>query len=300
MKNIVLLFITLLLTSSCASYKLVPNYVTSKELANVTIGSTKEEVRAVLGKTLPFDILAGWSNDCEVHQYKYKKPCKTLPARDADLENGLTSGIQQYEEESDVYLVYKNGKLTSLITDAGKKELVALLDDIRNVKDACNEKGIAGCMDPASLNYNKDAVISDGSCKYAPCGYKLNPDYNPKRPVSECNLEFIPIKTPTVTTNTEKKECTSCDILEKLVSNGNAKITINLGSNQSSGGRLALPSKKKTTLAISEEGDKASKMASERDQKKAEAKAKAEQARAAAKAKIAERKAKRTKPLLFQ
>ena len=142
MKNITLILLTVISLSSCKVYKTVPNYVSSKELANITIGSTKEQVKANLGKTSPYDILAAWSHDCEVHQYKYKKACKKLPARDAELEGGLTAGMLQYEDESDAYLVYKNGKLSSLITDAGKKELEALLDDVTDVTDACSEKGI--------------------------------------------------------------------------------------------------------------------------------------------------------------
>lgn len=302
MKNIAIILLIVISLSSCQVYKIVPNYVSSKELANVTIGQTKEQVRTTLGKTNPYDILAGWSRDCEVHQYKYKKGCKKLPAGDAELESGLTAGILQYEEESDVYLVYKNGKLNSLITDAGKKDLEALLDDVIAVKDACNEKGIRGCMDPESITYNKNAVISDGSCKYAPCGMKVNPNFNSKRPVSDCNQEFIPIKSPT-TTVVAKPECSNCDLIEKLAANSNAKISINIGGNTNTVMSAFSPSKKKTTITINDEG-KAAPADSEKNKEKREAQAaakqKAEEARAAAKAKAAEKKANRPKPNVFQ
>ena len=75
MKNIAIILLIVISLSSCQVYKIVPNYVSSKELANVTIGQTKEQVRTTLGKTNPYDILAGWSRDCEVHQYNYKKGC---------------------------------------------------------------------------------------------------------------------------------------------------------------------------------------------------------------------------------
>jgi hypothetical protein len=300
MKKIALIALTVIGLSSCQVYKTVPNYVSSKELANVTIGQTKEQVRTTLGKTNPYDILAGWSRDCEVHQYKYKKGCKKLPAGDAELESGLTAGILQYEAESDVYLVYKNGKLSSLITDAGKKDLEALLDDVIAVKDACSEKGIRGCMDPESITYNKDAVISDGSCKYAPCGMKVNPNFNSKRPVSDCNQEFIPIKSPT-TTVVAKPECSNCDFIEKLAANSNAKITINIGGTANTGMSAFSPSKKKTTISINDD-DKANgdKNTSKKGEAKAAAKQKAEEARAAAKARAAEKKANRPKPNVFQ
>ena len=175
MKKITLIMITALFLNSCITFKTVPNFVSSKELAALTIGTSKAQVKINLGNTSPYDILAGWSQDCEVHQYKYKKSCHKLNAKNQNLESGLSSGQLQYEKPEDAYLVYKNGKLSSLITDAGKKDLELLMDDVVAVKDACSEKGVAGCMDPESINYNKNAVVSDGSCKYVECGLKVNP-----------------------------------------------------------------------------------------------------------------------------
>ena len=73
MKKITLIMITALFLNSCITFKTVPNFVSSKELAALTIGTSKAQVKINLGNTSPYDILAGWSQDCEVHQYKYKK-----------------------------------------------------------------------------------------------------------------------------------------------------------------------------------------------------------------------------------
>ena len=274
MKKITLIMITALFLNSCITYKTVPNFVSSKELAALTIGTSKAQVKINLGNTSPYDILAGWSQDCEVHQYQYKKSSHKLRKKEETLESGLSSGRLQYDKPEDAYLVYKNGKLSTLITDAGKKDLESLMDDVVGVKNACSEKGLAGCMDPESINYNKDAVISDGNCEYCPCDFEKNPNYDKNKPAASCqtnNLKCIPVKKPgdngvkksgdngvkkpgdnSVNEADKKKECTDCDIIEKIASNPNANITINLGSNSNSLRNVFSPSKKKTTISLTE------------------------------------------------
>jgi hypothetical protein len=216
----------------------------------------------------------------------------------------LSSGKLQYDKPEDAYLVYKNGKLSTLITDAGKKGLEALMDDVVGVKNACSEKGLAGCMDPESINYNKDAVISDGNCEYCPCDFVKNPNYDKNKPAASCqtnNLKCIPVKKPgdntvkkpgdnavkkswiiwfrgiwfrgseiqSVNEADKKNECTDCDIIEKISSNPNANITINLGSNSNSLRNVFSPSKKKTTISLTEtESDENKKVISEIPEKK--------------------------------
>ena len=291
MKKITLIMITALFLNSCITFKTVPNFVSSKELAALTIGTSKAQVKINLGNTSPYDILAGWSQDCEVHKYKYKKSSHKLSAKNQSLESGLSSGQLQYDKPEDAYLVYKNGKLSTLITDAGKKDLESLMDDVVGVKNACSEKGLAGCMDPESINYNKDAVISDGNCEYCPCDFEKNPNYDKNKPAASCqtnNLKCIPVKKPgdnavkkpgdnagkkswiiwfrgiwfrgseiqsgdnSVNESDKKNQCTDCDIIEKIASNPNANITINLGSNSNSLRNVFSPSKKKTTISLTE------------------------------------------------
>ena len=266
MKKITLIMITALFLNSCITFKTVPNFVSSKELAALTIGTSKAQVKINLGNTSPYDILAGWSQDCEVHQYKYKKSSHKLRKKEETLESGLSSGRLQYDKPEDAYLVYKNGKLSTLITDAGKKDLESLMDDVVGVKNACSEKGLAGCMDPESINYNKDAVISDGNCEYCPCDFVKNPNYDKNKPAASCqtnNLKCIPVKKPgdngvkkpgdnSVNEADKKNQCTDCDIIEKIASNPNANITINLGSNSNSLRNVFSPSKKKTTISLTE------------------------------------------------
>jgi len=313
--------ITVLFLNSCITFKTVPNFVSSKELAALTIGTSKAQVKINLGNTSPYDILAGWSQDCEVHQYQYKKSSHKLRKKEQTLESGLSSGKLQYDKPEDAYLVYKNGKLSTLITDAGKKDLESLMDDVVGVKNACSEKGLAGCMDPESINYNKDAVISDGNCEYCPCDFVKNPNYDKNKPAASCqtnNLKCIPVKKPgdnavkKLVEVEKKKECTDCDIIERIASNPNAKINVNFSSNSNSLRNIFSPSKNQTTISLTDPKSEEDVIAKQkldeemaaakeiRDEEKAAAKQKRNEEKAAAKQKRDEEKANREKPNLFK
>lgn len=226
MKKTLLLIIPVFILSSCKTYVSIPNFVSSKELASLTIGSTKGVVKSNLGNTNPFDILAGWSQGCEVHHYKYKQAKIECAALEASLVSGLTVGRKLYgASEGNAYLIYKNGKLRSVLTDIGKEQLVTLMKDVTKITDVCSEKGLRGCTDPESLNYNEDAIISDETCEYCPCDYIKNPEYNKNRPISSCNTKCIPVIKPKV--EEPKKECSNCDLIDRL-SNGKAEVNVNL------------------------------------------------------------------------
>jgi hypothetical protein len=217
--------------TSCKSVT-VPMYVSSGELSSLNTGMTKEEAKAKLGNLSPYDILVAEQSGCELHQYKYKRPAKKISASIIDKSEGLTEGSKIYVDESDAYLVYKNGKLETVLTNIGKKDAVNLLSDISSAQIICNEAGLKGCTDPSSLSYNPNAIVDDGSCKYCPCGFENNPNFNPKRPESDCNQKCIKIKKDedadaSADSKGEDKGCSNCDLVDKL-SKSNSNITINL------------------------------------------------------------------------
>jgi hypothetical protein len=215
-----------LLTVSLVSCKtaIQPMYVTSSEVASLNTGMTKQEARTILGNLSPHDILMAQEGGCEVHQYKYKTPEKIVSPSRADKKDGLTEGKKQFVDESDVFLIYKAGKLASVVTNAGKADAIKLMKDIAAAQALCNESGLKGCTDPASLSYNPNAVIDDGSCTYCECGSVPNPNYNPNRPVSDCNQKCVKVE---VVQEATEPACTNCDLLDKL-SKTNANVNINL------------------------------------------------------------------------
>ncbi len=222
LKIVLLLFVI----SGCKTrFVLLPNYVSSVDLANLTIGSTKAQVKQTLGSVFPFDIMSG-GGACEVHLYKYKTPAKLNTSYEEARAVGLTSGVQQYVDESDAVIVYKDGKLQSMITNIGKRDLDKLINDLTKINDICEEKGLRGCTDPMSLNYNPDAIVSDGACEYCPCEYIKNPNFNSMQPVSECNSKCISIANHDA--GNGQVSCSNCEIIDKLTA---SKATINVNLN---------------------------------------------------------------------
>jgi hypothetical protein len=248
MRNITLLTIILLLWSSVAIAQ-VPNFVTTIELANLNIGDSKIACVEKLGSQYPFNVLSSDFNGCEVYHYMYKKPRHKHKLSDMSRES-LNGPMRMYNSPSDAYLIFKNGKLELVVTDMGWEDAMKLVDDLGNVRAACREEGLRGCTDEFALNFEAGAVIDDGSCEYPPCGYALNPDFNPKKPVSECNSRFISVKEDIVIEEVVN-QCSDCDMIEKLVG-GNANINVTLKMN--SNGRLQMDAPGKVETAPKAKG----------------------------------------------
>lgn len=223
----------------------INNCVTSAELSNLNIGMSKSQALDALGQTYPYDVLAGDFEGCEVFQYKYKKPKKKSKAGDFSRLS-LTEGLRLFVDESDAYLLFKEGKLEMVLTEIGRQQVMDLLKQTKEMDDACAESGLRGCTDVLALNYNESAIIESGTCEYCPCYYEMNPDFNKKRPVSDCNARCLPIRTEEFidgelvvkvggkVVNNKPKEakiCTDCDIIEQLAnSKANVNVTIDMGT----------------------------------------------------------------------
>ncbi|MFN5294166.1 MAG: hypothetical protein ACK5BL_01435 [Flavobacteriales bacterium] len=245
------LFSSALLMQSCSSGKTavsktpINNCVTSAELSNLNIGMSKSQALDALGQTYPYDVLAGDFDGCEVFQYKYKKPKKKSKAGDVGRLS-LTEGLRLFVDESDAYLLFKEGKLEMVLTAIGRAQVMDLLKQTKDMEDACAETGLRGCTDTQALNYNESAIIESGTCEYCPCYYEMNPDFNKKRPVSDCNARCVPIRTEEfvngelvvkvggkVVNNNKQdvKTCNDCDIIEQLAnSKANVNVTIDMGA----------------------------------------------------------------------
>lgn len=249
-----LLFITVISGTlfSCKT-TIVPVCVSSGELASLNTGMSKEEAKTKLGGTYPFDILMAEQSGCELHHYKYKKPAKSIDSDLANKSEGLSQGQRKYVDESDAYILYKNGKLESIHTNIGKKDAVDLLANISSIHNTCSESGLKGCTDPNSLSYNPSAVIDDGSCEYCPCGYMPNPNFNSNRKEGECNQRCIEIENDDENDSEDsdasgsEKGCSNCDIIEKL-SNSKANVSINLNLENDNNKKTSVSKKAKVSL----------------------------------------------------
>ena len=208
-----------------------PMFVSAIELSELSTGMTKDEARSTLGGQNPYDILVAFEDGCELHQYKYLKPSKEISIFKSNKSEGLNEGERKYLfEDNDAFILYKNGTLESVLTNVGKKDALKVLSDYTSSQVLCvNKELVKGCTDPKSLSYNPDAMIDDGKCEYPPCGYEINENFNPKRPISDCNQKYTKILV--IEEIVEENECDNCDIIEKL-SKSNATLNITLDQNQ--------------------------------------------------------------------
>lgn len=68
--------------------------------------------------------------------------------------------------------------------------LLAVLALTLSVLSTSCEKDVFGCMDPASDNYNPDANMDSGDCKYSGCTDPTSATYNPKANVDDGSCEY--------------------------------------------------------------------------------------------------------------
>ena len=126
-----ILIASALLITSCAKM-VAPPYSTVEKIVKVNNGMTSSEVSSTLGIP-PFDVyhMAGDGSTIHVYWYKVKerknKGCSLLMRDFYSKEENLTVGNAHYTKEQRVYVLFQNGKVTSLVTDAGLENSVDLL-----------------------------------------------------------------------------------------------------------------------------------------------------------------------------
>ena len=225
-----------------------PHCVKPSELAQLNVGMNKEETRAALNNQYPHDILASDDQGCEIVTYKYKSPGKKTFFMVVPKRMGLVSGSPVYKSENTAYLYFKAGKLETVLTGSGQKDGISVSQDMNEFMDNCTKsEGGKGCTDPEALNYDVEAIMDNGKCEYCPCGSYMNPDFNEKRPESDCNKKCLIIETPTVMAE-EEDDCDNCEII-KALADSKANVTVN----------LELSDKKKTKRPTFDFGSKSNK-----------------------------------------
>jgi len=226
--------------SACKT-ALIPQYVKVENVSKLKAGMNKKQVLSNLENVYPNEILNG-TGDCEIHEYLYLKPHRSLLNLTGVLDRDeLTGGKEKYFDENSAVVVYRNKKLSMVYTNGGPEQMADILNVQNEIKVQCENELIIpkGCTDPLSLSYDPDALEDDGSCEYCDCGMVPNPSYNDKRPLSNCNTKCVSedlvdangqlIKK---TTNGDQDECSKCDLIDAIKGSG-ASVTINLNSKKS-------------------------------------------------------------------
>jgi len=165
--------------------KIITSFVSVSGITKLAKGLTKDEVKSVLS-IYPYEIYHQKDN-CEIHEYYYRKLMREVDAKDINTEYGLTSGRARFDSSKDankqLLLYYRNGRLENIINDNTKykaREILCLENSI-----SCNETEnylvCAGCMDDgkdpnypgrpywykgSANNYNPNATQESGTCTY--------------------------------------------------------------------------------------------------------------------------------------
>ena len=124
------------LFSSCAT-RIAPPYSTVEKIVKVTPGMSASDVSSTLGIP-PYDLyhMSGDGSTVLVYYYKLKQRKNTgcglfekwgLADPFYSKEENLSVGSSYYTKESKLYILMTNGKVTSLVTDAGREDSEDLL-----------------------------------------------------------------------------------------------------------------------------------------------------------------------------
>lgn len=131
------LCVILMIVMSGCMKRLAPPYSTVEKIVRVTPGMSASEVSSTLGIP-PYDVyhMAGDGSSVMSYWYKLKERkntgCGTFEKMGlADpfysKEENLSVGASYYTSEHKLYVLYQNGKVSSLVTDAGQAESEELL-----------------------------------------------------------------------------------------------------------------------------------------------------------------------------
>jgi len=251
-KFLIYINISLLLffAASCKLNKssYVAQHVTTEQLTNLEPGMNKDQALSVFSGIFPFDIMMGTDAGCEVHIYKYFKPSRKIAPFNLQREEYLNTGRKIYEKSSEALVYYQDGKVVLVSTEGNKGKFNKITDKRAADIKACAGP-VRGCTDPTALNYNPDATEDDGSGKYCDCGSISNPNYNPKRPLSDCNQPCLKLEKES--SGSEGDDCSLCDMIK-----AGEKVNLNINMNSSDLGSSRKSAKSESKPKVSAKSSK--------------------------------------------
>jgi len=152
MKKFLFLCFAASMLTSCA-VMVAPPYTKVESIVRINPGMTASEVASTLGIP-PFEIYHMAGDGSTIHMYYYKlkerknKGCSLFMKGFYAKEENLTVGGSYYTKEQRLYVLFQNGKVSSLVTDAGR-------DDSENLLVQNNTIQFISKTNRHALNYEK-------------------------------------------------------------------------------------------------------------------------------------------------
>ncbi len=147
------------------NYITINDFVSAENIARLETGMSKNEVAATLNST-PFDLLHA-NETCEIYSYEYRHIDREFNMKDFTSKSMLVNGKEMYSPESkNLYVIFRDQKLESVITDDAKNQLESVICFKDNCDSENNYIACGGCTDSEAINFNPEANQDDGSCEY--------------------------------------------------------------------------------------------------------------------------------------
>merc|ERR1712100_632466 len=114
---------------------------------------SKNEVAATLNST-PFDLLHA-NETCEIYSYEHRHIDREFNMKDFTSKSMLVNGKEMYSPESkNLYVIFRDQKLESVITDDAKNQLESVICFKDNCETENNYIACGGCTDSEAINFN--------------------------------------------------------------------------------------------------------------------------------------------------
>lgn len=129
-KLVVLVFVAIAMAftlNGCFSSSQFSKFTSSDRLYQLRIGDSYETVVSTLGCD-PYNLLSKQADGYDIYVFKYKIVERKFDADDINQRGSENAGPEVYKgKEENVFLIFQNNKLQSVITDEGRKDAPTLV-----------------------------------------------------------------------------------------------------------------------------------------------------------------------------
>jgi len=182
--------------SQASLERIEPEFTTTDRLMQLSKGMNKTQVFEILG-IYPYDIFYSSESRCESHLYKVsvtRRLHSRLVPKDGTIEQ-LSFGTPYNDSLRNMFVYFTNGQFVGFVAPDRERKIYDILAMSEDLKQLCtsnlgpvppnleillgNTPGIQspggeikGCMDSLSINFNPDATVDNGNCRYCDCGFE--------------------------------------------------------------------------------------------------------------------------------